>query len=91
MTDDSLPDPLLTFPCLFPLTIIGQNEKGFQTSITTVVRKHVPDMDEDRFHLRHSSQGKYISVRIVFWAESREQVDNLYRELGSIPQVKMLL
>ena len=91
MTDDSHPVLLLTFPCLFPLTIIGQNEKGFQTTITAIVRRHVPDMDEDRFHLRHSSQGKYISVRIVFWAESREQVDNLYRELGSIPQVKMLL
>jgi hypothetical protein len=48
-------------------------------------------MDEDRFHLRQSSQGNYISMRIVFWAESREQVDNLYRELGSHPQVKMLL
>ena len=85
------PAPLLTFPCLFPLTIIGVNEKGFQTSVTSIVRRHVPDMDEDRFHLRQSSQGNYISMRIVFWAESREQVDNLYRELGSHPQVKMLL
>ena len=87
------PDPasLLTFPCLFPLTIIGRNEKGFQMSITSIVRRHVPDMDEDRFHLRQSSQGNYISVHIVFWAQSREQVDNLYRELGSHPQVKMLL
>jgi putative lipoic acid-binding regulatory protein len=88
MTD---PASLLTFPCLFPLTIIGVNEKGFQTSVTSIVRRHVPDMDEDRFHLRQSSQGNYISVRIVFWAESREQVDNLYRELSTHPQVKMLL
>ena len=85
------PAPLLTFPRLFPLTIIGRNEKGFQVSITSIIRQHVPDMDEDRFHLRQSSQGNYISMRIVFWAESREQVDNLYRALGSHPQVKMLL
>ncbi len=90
MTDPA-PAPLLNFPCLFPLTIIGRNEKGFQTSVTSIVRRHVPDMDEDRFHLRQSSQGNYLSVHIVFWAESRQQVDDLYRELSGHPQVKMLL
>jgi uncharacterized protein len=83
--------PPITFPCLYPLTVIGKNEKGFQLSITAIVRKYVPDMDEDRFHLRESSQGHYLSVRIVFWAESREQVDHLWNELGKQPQVKMLL
>ena len=83
--------PELLFPCLFPLAVIGRNEDGFHLAVIAVIRKHVPDMDEDRFHTRTSQKGSYLSIRVTFWAEDREQVDNLYRELGSLPQVKMIL
>jgi len=84
-------EPVLSFPCLFPLAVIGRNEDGFHLAVIAVIRKHVPDMDVDRFHARTSQQGSYLSIRVTFWAEDREQVDTLYRELGSLPQVKMIL
>jgi uncharacterized protein len=85
------PQTELIFPCLFPLAVIGRNEEGFHLDVIRVIRKHVPDLNEDRFHTRTSVQGSYLSVRVTFWADNREQVDNLYRELGSLPQVKMIL
>jgi putative lipoic acid-binding regulatory protein len=84
-------EPALTFPCLFPLAVIGRNEDGFHLAVIAVIRKHVLDMDEDRFHTRTSQQGSYLSIRVTFWAEDRQQLNNLYRELGSLPQVKMIL
>jgi uncharacterized protein len=88
---NDIPQPELLFPCLFPLAVIGRNEDGFHLAVIAVIRKHVADMDEDRFRTRLSQKGSYLSIRVTFWAKDREQVDNLYRELGSLPQVKMIL
>jgi len=41
--------------------------------------------------LRPSSGGNYLSVTCVINATSKEQIDALYRELSSHPDVKMVL
>jgi putative lipoic acid-binding regulatory protein len=87
----SLSDSHTPFPCLFPLSVIGENANGFQLTVTAIIHKHIPDIPEESFRLRPSREGKYLSVRVVFWAENRAQVDNLYRELGAQPLVKMIL
>ena len=56
-----------------------------------IVRRHVPDLPEDASHSRLSRGGKYLAVTVTFVAESREQLDALYRELSAHPRVVMLL
>ena len=56
-----------------------------------IVRRHVPDLPEDASRTRLSSGGKYLAVTVTFVAESREQLDALYRELSAHPRVVMLL
>ena len=41
--------------------------------------------------MRASSGGKYLSVTCTINATSREQLDNLYRDLSSHPMVSMVL
>ena len=81
----------LTFPCEFPIKIMGLSTDSFETELVMIVRKHVPNLGEGAVKSRPSKNGKYTSVTVTFTAQSREQLDNLYREVNSHPDVRMVL
>ena len=81
----------LTFPCEFPIKIMGLTTDSFETELVMIVRKHVPNLGEGAVKSRPSKNGKYTSVTVTFTAQSREQLDNLYREVNSHPDVRMVL
>jgi putative lipoic acid-binding regulatory protein len=83
--------PTLKFPCEFPLKIIGEQADDFPELVLTIVRRHVPDLDERGVSSRLSSGGKYCSVSCEFVAKSRAQVDDLYRELTAHPRIRWVL
>ena len=56
-----------------------------------IVLRHVPDFDSSTMEMRASREGKYLSLTCVVNATSREQLDELYRELSGHPQVVMVL
>jgi len=89
-----LPQPaesLLTFPTAFPIKVMGRTRDGFAQAIVTVVQKHAPDFDPATVEMRASRRGKYLSLTCTVNAISREQLDDLYRELTSQPDVVMVL
>jgi len=73
----------LTFPTAFPIKIMGRTQDGFA--------KHAPDFDPATLEMRASKEGNWLSVTATVNATSREQLDNLYRELVAHPMVKMVL
>ena len=81
----------LTFPCEFPIKIMGRTQDGFAQSIADVVRRHAPDFDPAALEMRASKEGNWLSVTATVNATSREQLDSLYRELVAHPMVKMVL
>jgi len=81
----------LKFPTAFPIKVMGLTRDGFAQAIVTVVRKHAPDFDPATVEMRASSAGKYLSLTCTVNATSREQLDNLYRDLTSHPMVAMVL
>ena len=88
MKDD---ESLLTFPCQFPIKIMGVQSETFEASVVMIARKHISNLGEGSVQSRPSKTGKYLSVTITFQADSREQLDNLYRELSACDDVKMVL
>ncbi|MEP7182876.1 MAG: DUF493 domain-containing protein [Betaproteobacteria bacterium] len=84
-------ESLLTFPTAFPIKVMGRTQDGFAQAIVTVVQRHAPDFDPSTVEMRASSAGKYLSLTCTVNATSREQLDNLYRELTSHPMVTMVL
>jgi len=88
MKDD---ESLFTFPCQFPIKIMGVHSETFEASMVMVARKHIPNLGEGSVQSKPSKTGKYLSVTITFQADSREQLDNLYRELSARDDVKMVL
>jgi putative lipoic acid-binding regulatory protein len=82
---------LLEFPCAFPIKIMGRTQDGFAQAIAEVVVRHAPDFDAATLEMRSSSAGNYLSLTATINATSREQLDDLYRDLVAHPMVAMVL
>jgi putative lipoic acid-binding regulatory protein len=84
-------DSLIEYPCDFPIKVFGSAHPNFVNAITQVVQAHVPEFDSKDIESRSSSAAKYTSLTCTIHITSREQLDNLYRDLSSHPMVKMVL
>jgi putative lipoic acid-binding regulatory protein len=82
---------MLTFPCDFPVKVMGEHRDDFAQTILEIVLKHAPDFVGETMEIRASAQSRYLSVTCTVRAVSQEQLDRLYRELTSHPMVKIVL
>jgi putative lipoic acid-binding regulatory protein len=83
-------DSLLTFPCVFPIKVMGRTQDGFAQAVVAVVQKHAADFEPSTLEMRSSKAGNYLSLTCTVNATSRDQLDNLYRDLTSHPMVSMV-
>jgi putative lipoic acid-binding regulatory protein len=81
----------IEFPCSFPIKIMGRTRDGFAQAIVEIVARHASDFDPATLEMRSSRAGNYLSVTATINAQSREQLDALYRELVAHPMVAMVL
>lgn len=90
---NQIPDDetLLKFPTDFTLKIFGLKTEEFQATVLMIIHKHVPNLSDRAIAERPSQQGKYCALSVTVYVESKEQLDNIYRELSSSPQVIMVL
>ena len=84
-------ETLLEFPCAFPLKIMGLASDGLAQAVLAVVLRHSPDYDGATMEMRASSGGKYLSLTCTINAQSKVQLDALYRELSAHPLIKVVL
>ncbi len=84
-------DSLLEFPCQFPIKIMGRNAGDFQDRVVAMVRHHAPDLSADAVQVRASGQGNYLAVTVTIEAQSRAQLDAIYRELTACEDILMAL
>ncbi|MBN1237257.1 MAG: DUF493 domain-containing protein [Gammaproteobacteria bacterium] len=79
---------LLTFPCDLPIKVFGRNRDSFREAAVGIVRRHFDDAEVSE---QLSREQRYLSLTIVVRAESRSQVDALYRELTASDDILMVL
>lgn len=84
-------DSLLEFPCLFPLKVMGLTGPDFDILVVEIVRRHVPDLDDDAVRAKPSREGKYTALTITLKAHSKAQLDALYMELCAHQRILMVL
>ena len=84
-------DSILSFPCNFPIKVMGKAENEFDSLVVELVRRHYPDILEGAVKTRLSNGGKYMSVTVIISAKSRSQLDKIYEELSSNKRVLMAL
>ena len=78
MTEPQPQESLLTFPCVFPLKVMGRREDGFAQMVSDVVTRHAPDFNAGTIEMRTSKNDRYLSLTVTINARSREQLDALY-------------
>lgn len=82
---------LLTFPCDFPIKVMGKRVDSFANDIAAVIQLHAPDFDAATMEMRASSGGNYLSLTCTVVARSQQQLDDIYRALTAHPLVSVVL
>lgn len=91
MSDNKTKETFFEFPCQFPIKIMANPQKETVEFILSVFEKHVPNHNQIDFNTKESKTGKYISITAIFTADSKEQLDNIYKEISGHPEVHMVL
>jgi len=81
----------LTFPCGYPLKVLGRPSGEWRARVHAVVLRHAPDTDAAQVSERVSSNGNFLSISYLLNAQSRQQVEALVAELRTCEGVLMLL
>jgi putative lipoic acid-binding regulatory protein len=82
---------LMTFPCDFPVKIIGKNSPLFLQEIVTIIRMHYPLTQDSAIKSQMSEQGNYQSITAVIHALDQATLDALYQDLSRHPDIHMVL
>ena len=90
ITSDN-PEHGFQFPGTFELSAMGTAERDLETALPTLLMDAGIEVLHESVTWKHSSNGRYVSVRISFRAESREQYDRAHQALRDHPEVKWTL
>lgn len=82
---------LITYPCRFPIKVMGANVEGYVAAMVHVARCFEPTFDASLVEQRPSRHGRYLGLTLSVYITSREQLDELYRTLTTHPMVKFVL
>ena len=84
-------ESLLSFPCELPVKVLGRNDPVFREAAWTIVRSHYADLPEERVTEQPSRENSYVSLTFIVPAQSREEIDALYRELTASDDIMVVL
>jgi putative lipoic acid-binding regulatory protein len=84
-------DSLITYPCDFPIKVMGRAHDDFAPAMAEVAIGFDPAFDPATIEIRPSSSGNYLGLTLTVRVTSREQLDDLYRALHGHEMVSVVL
>ena len=85
------PDHGFQFPGVFELSAMGTADKQLEQVLPRELMAAGIDVVSEQINWKHSSTGKYVSVRIGFRAGNRAEYDRAHAALPAPPDVKWTL
>ena len=85
------PEHGFQFPGTFELTAMGAADASLESQLPRLLEAAGVEVLHENVSWKHSSSGKYVSVRISFRARTREQYDAAHEALRGHPEVKWTL
>jgi putative lipoic acid-binding regulatory protein len=79
------------FPCEFPIKVMGRQDGSLRGATRDIIEKHMGPLADSAIRVRTSTDGNFLAVTYMVNAESREQLDAIYRELTACKWVLMAL
>ena len=88
---DELEGKGFEFPTEFPIKAMGPNTNQFEQEITAIIKQHAPEVSKNSVHTKTSSTGKYRSVTVLVYAQSKDHLISIYQDLRAHKDVKWTL
>jgi putative lipoic acid-binding regulatory protein len=79
------------FPSEFPIKVMGRYDSNLRALTQAIIEKHTGPMPDSSVRTRTSADGNFLAVTYLVLASSREQLDDIYRELTACKSVLMAL
>jgi hypothetical protein len=83
--------PIQEFPSEFPIKVVGRHDGDLRALTQAIVERHAGPLLESSVRTRTSANGNFLALTYVVRASSREQLDDIYRELTACKSVLMAL
>ena len=83
--------PKITFPCDYPIKVVGDAAEDFREFVVTVMERHAGTISEELIDVRASSTGRFLSVRLTITATGEDQLRNIHNELKASGRVHVVL
>lgn len=85
------PTTPLTFPCHFPIKVIGNNTPTYLEEIFSLTQQRYPDFTRDQIKQTNSKNQTYLAITLTLYAQDQATLDALYHDLSHHPDSKMVL
>lgn len=79
------------FPCLYLFKVIGKADDGFLARVIAVVREELLVEVDPAYRVREAVGGRHLSVTLEPVVQSAQQVLAIYRRLGVLDGLVMML
>ena len=84
-------DSLQEFPSDFPIKVMGRHDTDLRATTQAIVERHAGKLPDSSIRTRTSGDGNFLALTYIVHATSREQLDDIYRELTACKLVLMAL
>jgi hypothetical protein len=84
-------EELWQFPMDYPLKVMGEAHHPMAQIVADLICRYVPSFDPETVEMQTSSKGKYVSIRVTFHAERKEQINDIYAALAAEPAIRLVL
>ncbi len=79
------------FPSEFPIKVMGRRDSDLRALTQAIIERHAGPLADGDIRLRTSADGNFLAITYVVMAQSRAQLDDIYRELTACKSVLMAL
>lgn len=83
--------PEITFPCDYPIKVVGDAAEDFAAVVCAVIKRHAPDFNAADIRVIDSRNGRFQSVRLSIRATGEAQLKALFEELKATGRVHMVV
>jgi putative lipoic acid-binding regulatory protein len=83
--------PKITYPCDYPIKVVGDVRANLHDEVFEVVAKHDPNITPAKVSQKTSRKGNFVSISFMLVAESEAQIHALFAELKEIESVRLVL
>jgi putative lipoic acid-binding regulatory protein len=84
-------ETLQTFPCDYTFKIFGRLSDTFVERVRDILAQTFGALPDEAVIVRSSSGGRYLSVTVSQWVDSRDQLEIVYTALKAEPEVLLYI